>query len=521
VAVTPEKYTPNSVDAEAIANPFEYQGFLGALRRGLWSQIRLLSIERLCRRHILLRGTYFRLRTLMPALALGIVWLYSHSINLTLSAHALLSPSVSLRNLVIGFFVSLLWYAGTARQMRRTILTNNGLILRGEVRRLAVSSLACGLALFDGVVIWSGLQRAGELGVVLASGLFLGSMFLLLLALGVSAEIFPAMSRPKKVLFIGTGGRADELRTRLLSNHTNVEILGCLDDEYLGMNRTADKYLGPIDQLAGLLKQQPVEVVYIGLPVKSHYLQIQSVIELCEAVGVEVQHLVDIFSTTRATYRTLALGHELTCVGDHPHEAAQRLLKRALDLAVATAAIVATAPAMLAIAIAIKVTSRGPVFFVQQRYGLHRKCFPMFKFRTMVVDAEQRQAELENRNESGGPTFKLKADPRITKVGAFLRRTSMDELPQLFNVLRGEMSLVGPRPLPQRDVSRFDEYWLLRRFSVLPGLTCLWLVRGRSNTRFDEWIRQDLEYIDGWSIGLDVKILFQTIPAVLRGSGAM
>jgi lipopolysaccharide/colanic/teichoic acid biosynthesis glycosyltransferase len=144
----------------------------------------------------------------------------------------------------------------------------------------------------------------------------------------------------------------------------------------------------------------------------------------------------------------------------------------------------------------------------------------MLKFRTMVVNAERYQAELEVANEAAGPVFKLKADPRVTKIGAILRRTSLDELPQLINVLRGEMSLVGPRPLPLRDVSRFDEPWLLRRFSVMPGLTCLWQVGGRSNTEFDEWIKLDLQYIDEWSLALDFRILVKTIPAVLRGSGA-
>ena len=144
----------------------------------------------------------------------------------------------------------------------------------------------------------------------------------------------------------------------------------------------------------------------------------------------------------------------------------------------------------------------------------------MFKFRSMVVNAEKQQANLEKQNEAEGPVFKMKSDPRVTEVGAFLRRTSIDELPQLFNVLRGEMSLVGPRPLPLRDVSRFEESWLLRRFSVRPGLTCLWQVNGRSNTSFEYWIKQDLLYIDGWSLALDFKILIQTVPAVLRGSGA-
>jgi lipopolysaccharide/colanic/teichoic acid biosynthesis glycosyltransferase len=139
----------------------------------------------------------------------------------------------------------------------------------------------------------------------------------------------------------------------------------------------------------------------------------------------------------------------------------------------------------------------------------------------MVPDAEAQQVTLESQNEAQGPVFKIKNDPRVTSLGRFLRKTSLDELPQLVNVLKGEMSLVGPRPLPLRDIARFNDSWLMRRFSVKPGLTCLWQVRGRSNANFAQWIAYDLEYIDNWSPLLDLKILMMTIPAVVRGSGAI
>ena len=192
-----------------------------------------------------------------------------------------------------------------------------------------------------------------------------------------------------------------------------------------------------------------------------------------------------------------------------------------MDVAGATALLILLSPLMLLVALLVKLTSPGPVFFVQERLGLHKRRFPMFKFRTMVVDAEERQEELESLNEAGGPVFKLRNDPRVTPLGRWLRKTSLDELPQIFNVLLGELSLVGPRPLPLRDFERFDEFWFNRRFSVKPGLTCIWQVSGRSQTSFDRWIRQDLEYIDNWSLALDLKLLLKTIPAVLRGTGAM
>jgi len=180
-----------------------------------------------------------------------------------------------------------------------------------------------------------------------------------------------------------------------------------------------------------------------------------------------------------------------------------------------------TSPILIAAGIAIKLTSHGPIFFSQDRYGLHRRRFRMFKLRTMVVNAEVLQAQLEHQNELGGPVFKIKQDPRVTKVGAFLRKTSIDELPQLWNVLTGDMSLVGPRPLAVRDVLKIEDSAQLRRFSVLPGITCIWQMSGRNNVDFDNWIRQDLEYIDKWSLLLDLKILIGTVPAVLWGKGAM
>ena len=173
------------------------------------------------------------------------------------------------------------------------------------------------------------------------------------------------------------------------------------------------------------------------------------------------------------------------------------------------------------LALLIKLTSRGPVFFRQQRSGLNGAPFNIFKFRTMMTNAEQFQHELAAMNEMSGPVFKVTNDPRITPIGKFLRKYSLDELPQLFNVLRGEMSLVGPRPLPVDEVKRFNDVAHRRRLSVKPGLTCLWQVSGRNKiSDFKEWVRLDLEYIDNWSIWLDIIILFRTIPAVFTGTGA-
>jgi lipopolysaccharide/colanic/teichoic acid biosynthesis glycosyltransferase len=175
---------------------------------------------------------------------------------------------------------------------------------------------------------------------------------------------------------------------------------------------------------------------------------------------------------------------------------------------------------MLLLAALIKVTSNGPILFKQRRLGYNKRVFEIYKFRTMVADAEARIKDIEHLNEVSGPVFKIHNDPRITPFGRFLRKTSLDELPQLFNVLKRDMSLVGPRPLPARDYEGFDHDWQRRRFTVRPGLTCLWQVNGRSAIPFDKWMQLDLQYIDKWSLWLDFKILLKTVPAVLRGSGA-
>jgi exopolysaccharide biosynthesis polyprenyl glycosylphosphotransferase len=202
------------------------------------------------------------------------------------------------------------------------------------------------------------------------------------------------------------------------------------------------------------------------------------------------------------------------------HDGLSMILKRCVDTLGAFAALILLSPVFVAVAIAVKFCSKGPVFFRQERVGINKRKFHIYKFRTMISDAEAMMPKLEQQNEMDGPVFKIKNDPRITPVGRFLRRTSIDELPQLFNVLIGEMSLVGPRPLPVRDFQGFNEDWQRRRFSVRPGITCLWQINGRNAITFEQWMKMDIQYLDEWSLWLDLKILALTIPAVLKGTGA-
>jgi exopolysaccharide biosynthesis polyprenyl glycosylphosphotransferase len=279
------------------------------------------------------------------------------------------------------------------------------------------------------------------------------------------------------------------------------------------------RLLGDLGQLESLLMHRAIDEVLIALPMKSCYSEIQEAIRVCQRVGVRSRYLADIFEYTGNGH---ANASDSPTVIDIPIAADdyRLLIKRMIDVLGATAGLILLSPLLLAVAIAIKVTSRGPVLFAGERYGYNRRRFRMYKFRSMVHNAEELQHLYEDRNEVEGPIFKIREDPRITPLGRILRRTSIDELPQLYNVLIGDMSLVGPRPMATRDVQQFTEAALMRRFSVRPGITCLWQVSGRSNLGFDDWIALDLRYIDQWSLVLDLLILVRTVPAVLKGTGA-
>jgi exopolysaccharide biosynthesis polyprenyl glycosylphosphotransferase len=282
----------------------------------------------------------------------------------------------------------------------------------------------------------------------------------------------------------------------------------------------ADRYLGTIDQLDGILLRHVVDELLIALPTKSCYERIKRAIAIAEQVGVEVVYMQDLYVTTRKRRMSDEPQMFTALVPSQELLLTTLTIKRVLDLLGAIGGLLLLAPLFLLTALAIWATSKGPVFFVQERYGYRRRKFRMYKFRSMVANAPELMAQLEERNEAVGPIFKIRKDPRITPLGRILRITSIDELPQLWNVLIGNMSLVGPRPMSIRDVSRFNEATLMRRFSVKPGITGLLQVTGRSDASFAQWIEYDNGYIDDWSLGLDFRILARTIGVVLKRSGA-
>lgn len=279
------------------------------------------------------------------------------------------------------------------------------------------------------------------------------------------------------------------------------------------------KVLGTVSQLPRVLERENIAQVFLtGRAWDTATMR--KVADACEEVGVTFSMDANFLGLSVATAEVQDYeGWNVLSFSSTPTNADALVIKRAMDLVGAACALVLVSPILVLTAIAIKLEDRGPILFVQERSGLFGRTFPMYKFRSMVVDAEARKAELEAQNEMSGPVFKMTRDPRITRIGAFIRKTSIDELPQFWNVLRGEMSLVGPRPPIPAEVARYER-WQMRRLSMRPGITCIWQVSGRNHVDFDTWMKLDLEYIDNWSLFLDVTLLLRTVPAVLLGSGA-
>jgi len=437
------------------------------------------------------------------------------------SYEALLAMRFTAHNLLIssGCWITWsvsLWAVGLYGPQQ---LRSAGQLMRPLLFGVSLCAIIMSICLFlrhPGIGIW---RPVAFFWVVAVGSLFLERAGILF----YTRVIKPHYRTNRRVLIVGSGRRARQLVSDLKQNEDfNYEILGFIDSEpQPGADYSKVPTLGTMDDLEQILMRESIDEVFIALPVRSKYDQIVSTIGLCECAGVQSQYLADLFPT-RVTKRRVAEGTDVERVALHMvHSDNRRYIKRGIDIFGAIFGLIVLSPLFLLIALAIRLTTKGPAFFSQVRYGLNKHMFYMYKFRTMVEDAEAQQADLEHLNETGGPAFKIKNDPRITSVGRFLRRTSLDELPQLMNVLLGQMSLVGPRPLPMRDVNLITEPSLMRRFSVLPGMTGLWQVSGRSNTDFNVWITLDLHYIDHWTPKMDIEILLRTIPVVLRGTGAV
>ncbi|SNT06421.1 exopolysaccharide biosynthesis polyprenyl glycosylphosphotransferase [Granulicella rosea] len=477
-----------------------------------WQPRRLRSLSGIVSQasDIIILGTVFFGIILLPY--------FRHSSS-NLSFTEFLELRVSLRNVLVAVVTLSAW---------RLILWSSGVYGPRRVRSLWAFALRCllglnGCAALVGLVLLtvrSGLPLWGTVE------LFWGLCFLFMTILRVVLALYDIYLRPRfreqrNFIIVGSGPRAARVYAECLANvEWDYRLTGFVDSEPQGGYVPADMILGGLNDLENILMRTVVDEVLIALPMKSQYELVGYAIEVCQRLGIQSQYFTDYFGTSLTKRRSSAGANSGRLVLDVVHTDTRLILKRVIDFTLSLIGLVLLSPVMLATAIAVKLTSRGPIFFHQERFGLNKRTFYMHKFRSMCVDAESRQAAIEHLNETSGPAFKIKNDPRVTPIGNFIRKMSIDELPQLWNVFVGEMSLVGPRPLPLRDVNRFSEAWLMRRFSVKPGVTCLWQIGGRSNTDFDRWIALDLQYIDEWSLTLDLKILAKTLPAVFTSRGA-
>jgi len=327
----------------------------------------------------------------------------------------------------------------------------------------------------------------------------------------------------RNMLVIGSGRRAQKF-IELVDSHREwgLRIIGLLDEDLTkkGSKVCGYKVIGSMIDLPDILHNSVVDEVFFIVP-RSWINAIADVILFLETEGVRVHIAEDFFTLKFSRMKQTDLhGFPLLTIESAPDKVGQLALKRLFDFFASGLALLVLSPLFGVIALVIKLSSLGPVFFRQERVGVNGRKFTLLKFRTMVKDAEKKLESLRVKNEMKGPVFKISNDPRITPVGAYLRKFSLDELPQLWNVFKGDMSLVGPRPPLAKEVKEYDS-WQRRRLSMKPGITCIWQAEGRNKiTDFNEWAKLDLEYIDTWSIWLDLKLLFKTVPAVLFGIGA-
>ena len=327
----------------------------------------------------------------------------------------------------------------------------------------------------------------------------------------------------RKILVVGTGPRARSLIKKVRAHEEwGLRMVGILDKEPKWVGEVVEglPVLGTLDELDKILRSRVVDEVLFFTP-RSWMAEIEKAVLTCEAMGVRATVAIDFFNLNfaRADASDLA-GTPIVSFETTPADQWQLAIKRLLDFLISAISLALLLPLFLILAILIKATSPGPIFFRQIRAGLNGRRFTLYKFRSMVADAEAKQPGLKSLNEMEGPVFKLANDPRLTPIGKWLRRTSVDELPQLINVIKGEMSLVGPRPPLPEEVLHYAP-WQMRRISMRPGITGYWQVMGRNRIKdFNRWAQLDLKYIDQWSILLDLKIFLKTIPVVLFGWGA-
>ncbi|OGQ33380.1 MAG: hypothetical protein A3F16_07340 [Deltaproteobacteria bacterium RIFCSPHIGHO2_12_FULL_43_9] len=390
-------------------------------------------------------------------------------------------------------------------------------------------------------ILWRTFRTVATLGLILGSLIFLLKAKevsrLLFFLFCIVSFIFISLARIalktfleykirqkhflKRVLIVGTNPGAIALR-KIIESHPQegLNVIGHLSGPGEPLKSENEEWiLGNLSDLKTLLEKEVVDEVFFAISMDKLMI-CDTEIAWCEEIGITVHLKLDFQKSRIArSYATELGGEPLLTLSPTPRNAIDLLVKRTIDLSASSASLIMLFPLFLLVGSAIKLTSPGPLFFRQERIGLNGRTFWLYKFRSMVQDAEAKKKDLRHLNEVSGPVFKIKNDPRVTTVGKYLRKLSIDELPQLWNVFRGDMSLVGPRPPLPDEVNQYQR-WQRRRLSMKPGITCLWQIKGRNKIGFDDWMRYDLQYIDNWSLTLDLKILLKTIPAVFSSRGA-
>lgn len=326
------------------------------------------------------------------------------------------------------------------------------------------------------------------------------------------------------VIVVGRGRRAKAFADKIFNNqHWGYKITGFL---YSGLNSIRHLWsyrdipaIGNLNDLTRIIKSQQVDWVVFAVE-NAELNKIGKAVKVCDEMGTRAAILTDLYTTRFAKKRVDEFFGTPVLLFDLEHNRGLKLMvKEIFDKMLSLIGIIFLLPLFIFTSIVIKIFSKGSILYKQERLGINGRKFNMYKFRTMISEADRLKDTLKEKNEMDGPVFKIKNDPRITPIGRLLRNTSIDELPQLFNVLKGDMSLVGPRPPLSNEVVHYDP-WQRRRLSMKPGITCLWQIGGRNNITFRKWMELDLKYIDNWSLWLDTKILVKTIPVVLSRKGA-
>ena len=413
-------------------------------------------------------------------------------------------------------WVGLMYFLGMYNSFRTKSLSD---ILSILLRTLAFSFL-----IFSSMVYFGRLHEVSRALVsfveVLALGLFLIEKVSII---SVLKYLRGKGYNTRNVLVVGTGKRAEDF-VKLTESHGELgfKILGFIDDDPADVKESVRRFkvFGGFGDMAGILHNNVVDHVVFVVP-RMWFDKIEGLIHLCEIEGIPASVGVDLYELKVAKAKqTEFLGTPMLTFASTSDKAGELFLKRVFDIILSALGLMVLSPVFLITGLIIKRTSKCTVFFKQERCGLNGRKFTFYKFRTMVEGAQEQLAGLQEFNEMDGPVFKMKNDPRVTKVGMFIRRFSLDELPQLWNVLRGDMSIVGPRPPLPSEVDKYDN-WQRRRLSMRPGLTCFWQSNGRNEiSDFNEWMKLDLQYIDNWSLWLDLKIFLKTLPQVLLARGA-